>query len=77
MVKKSFLKLVSLGFTCVVPIAWYTMSEWLATYAYRIEISLDIFLIVGLAALFIAVATVCWQSLSAALMNPVENLRSE
>lgn len=72
-----FLKLVIIGFVVAVPIAWYMMSLWLEDFAYRIEIEIEVFLLAGLAAGMIALATVSWQSMRAALANPVESLREE
>jgi len=77
LLSKDFLKLVALGFVIAVPIAWYAMNQWLADFAYKIEISPGIFLLAGGLALLIALATVSWQSIRAALANPVDSLRSE
>ncbi|HEX6982448.1 MAG TPA: ABC transporter permease [Balneolaceae bacterium] len=77
LLSKDFLKLVLIGFVIAVPIAWYFMQQWLQDFAYRIEIGFGIFLLAGALALFIALATVSWQSIRAALANPVDSLRSE
>jgi putative ABC transport system permease protein len=77
LLSKDFLKMVSLGFIIAVPIAWYAMNRWLADFAYKIEIGPGIFLLAGGLALLIALATVSWQSIRAALVNPVESLRSD
>ncbi len=77
LLSKDFLKLVALGFIIAVPIAWFAMNMWLADFAYKIEIGPGIFLLAGGLALLIALATVSWQSIRAALANPVESLRSE
>jgi putative ABC transport system permease protein len=77
LLSKDFLKLVALGFIIAAPIAWYAMQQWLADFAYRIELGPDVFLVAGGAALAIALATVSWQAVRAALANPVESLRSE
>ncbi|MDR8393446.1 ABC transporter permease [Aliifodinibius sp. S!AR15-10] len=77
LLNKDFLILVLLGFLIAIPIAWYAMNQWLADFAYRIEIGPEVFVIAGSAALLIALATVSWQSVKAALMNPVNSLRSE
>lgn len=77
LMSKDFMVLVLLGFVCAVPIAWYLMNQWLADYAYRIDIGPGIFVIAGGVALLIALVTVSWQSIKAALMNPVKSLRSE
>ncbi|MDR8393694.1 ABC transporter permease [Aliifodinibius sp. S!AR15-10] len=73
----NFLKLVSLASVIAVPITWYLIHEWLQRFAYRIEIGLGIFLLATGAILLIALATVSWQSIRAAVANPVESLRSE
>ncbi|MGF1671133.1 MAG: ABC transporter permease [Balneolaceae bacterium] len=77
LLNKDFLKLVLLGFLIAVPVAWYAMNQWLADFAYRIEIGAGIFLLSGAAAVLIALFTVSWQSIRAATLNPVESLRSE
>ncbi|MEX2363121.1 MAG: hypothetical protein WD597_05835, partial [Balneolaceae bacterium] len=59
------------------PIAWYAMNIWLADFAYRIEIGPGVFILAGSAALIIALLTVSWQSIKAAVANPVESLKSE
>jgi putative ABC transport system permease protein len=77
LLSKDFLKLVALGFVIAVPIAWYAMNQWLADFAYKIEIGPAIFFLAGGLALLISLATVSWQSIRAALANPVDSLRSE
>lgn len=74
---REFLKLVLIGFLVATPIAWYTMNQWLADFAYRIDIGPGIFAVAGGAALLIALLTVSWQSVKAAVSNPVDSLRSE
>lgn len=77
LLSKDFLKLVLIGFVIAVPIAWYAMNEWLADFAYRIEIGPWVFVMAGVAAMLVALFTVSWQSVAAASANPVESLRSE
>jgi len=77
LLSKDFLKLVMIGFLVAIPIAWYTLNRWLDTFAYRIEVGVGLFLLAGLAAALIALATVSWQSLKAAIANPVDSLRDE
>ncbi len=77
LMSKDFVILVLVGFLFAIPIAWYVMSQWLQNFAYRIEIGLSVFLLAGFAAVVIAVLTISWQSIKAALMNPVNSLRSE
>lgn len=71
-----FIKLVLLGFILSVPVAWYIMNQWLHDFAYRIELGSGVFLLAGVAAFIIALLTVSWQSLKAALANPVDSLRN-
>lgn len=77
LLSKDFLKLVIIGFLIAVPLAWYAMNQWLADFAYRIEIGAAIFLVAGVSAVCIALLTVSWQSIRAAVANPVDSLRSE
>lgn len=77
LLSKDFVLLVLIGFAIAVPIAWYVMNQWLTDFAYRIDIGADIFVLAGGAALLIAILTVSWQSIKAALANPVDSLRSE
>jgi len=72
-----FLKLVALAFLIAAPVAWWVMSAWLLNYHYRIDISWMTFLFAGLIALSIALLTVSYQSIKAAVANPVRSLRSE
>jgi len=74
---KDFLKLVLIGFMVAVPISWYAMNSWLSNFAYRIEVGPGIFLLAGSVAVFIALATISWQSVRAAVANPADSLRSE
>jgi putative ABC transport system permease protein len=57
--------------------AWYFMSRWLESFAYRMEIQLWIFVLAGLIALVIAIITISYKSVRSALMNPVTSLRSD
>ncbi len=74
---KDFLKLVLIAIALATPIAWYFMQLWLTDFAYRIEIQWWMFALAGLAAIIVAFVTVGFQSLRAALANPVKSLRSE
>lgn len=74
---QDFVKLVVLAIVIATPLAWFFMQKWLDGYSYRIEISAWVFILVGLAAIMIALATVSFHSIKAALMNPVKSLRSE
>lgn len=74
---REFVKMVLIAILIATPLAWFFMQKWLDNYSYRIEINPMIFVLVGLVAVIIAVATVSFQSIKAALMNPVKSLRSE
>jgi putative ABC transport system permease protein len=77
LLSKDFIRLVLIAFIISTPIAWYAMSGWLQDFAYRIDISLWVFAMAGGGALLIALLTVSYQSVKAALANPVKSLRSE
>lgn len=77
LLSKDFIKLVILGFIIAIPISWFAMNQWLADFAYQIEIGIGIFVLAGVAALVITLFTVSWQSIKAAVENPVNSLRSE
>ena len=77
LLNKDLIKLVLIAFIIATPVAWYSMYQWLQDFAYRTEISWWIFLLAGLIALFIALATVSLQSWRAATRNPVEALHYE
>ncbi|GAB2586730.1 ABC transporter permease [Spirosoma areae] len=77
LLSKDFLVLVVVAFLLASPIAWYAMHQWLADFAYRIDMPWWAFGLAGLLAVGIAFATVAYQSVRAALMNPVKSLRSE
>jgi putative ABC transport system permease protein len=77
MLSMDFLKLVFIAIIVGSPVAWYAMNIWLREFAYRIDIQWWVFLIAGVAAMAIAVITISFQSIKAALANPVKSLRSE
>ncbi len=77
LLSKDFLKLVLIAIVIASPIAWYAMNEWLQDFAYKIDIEWWVFALAGGLAVGIALLTVSFQSVKAALMNPVESLRSE
>ena len=77
LLSKDFLKLVVMSCIVAFPIAWWMMHNWLQNYQYRIEISWWIFLIAGLVAIVIALVTVSFQAIKAAIANPVKSLRTE
>ena len=72
-----FIKLVMIAILIASPIAWWAMHQWLQSFAYRITITWWMFAIAGLGAMLIALLTVSFQSVKAALANPVKSLRSE
>lgn len=77
MLSKDFITLVILSFLIACPIAYYSLSNWLENYSYRTEISWWIFMVTGICAVLITLFTVSYQAIKAALMNPVDSLRSE
>ena len=77
LLSKDFLQLVFVALLIASPLAWYFMKEWLADFAYRIDIQWWIFVLAGILALSIAFFSVSAQSIRAALANPVNALRDE
>lgn len=77
LLSKEFLKLVLIATIIAFPVAWYAMNSWLQSFAYRIHIQWWVFLFAALAALFIALLTVSFQAIKAAIANPVKSLRTE
>jgi putative ABC transport system permease protein len=77
MLSKDFVKLVFIASFIAFPVAWWTMHEWLQNFAYRIKISWWVFLVAGVSAILIALITISFQSIKAAIANPVKALRSE
>lgn len=72
-----FLKLVLIAVMISAPIAWWLMNRWLQDFAYRIDTEWWMFAVAGLAAVAIALLTVSWQAIRAAVANPVDSLRDE
>ena len=72
-----FLKLVFIALIIAMPIGWLGMQNWLADFAYRIQMGWEIFMIAGMLVLFIAISTVSYQAVRISMVNPVEALRSE
>ncbi|CCG98103.1 Macrolide export ATP-binding/permease protein macB [Fibrella aestuarina BUZ 2] len=77
LLSRDFLKPVLIAIGLASPLAWWATSNWLAKFAYRIELSWWLFALAGLLAVGIAFLTVSFQSIKAALMSPVKSLRSE
>lgn len=72
-----FLKLVLIAAIIAAPIAWYAMSTWLQGFSYKTELSWWIFILAGVLAVVVALLTVSFQALKAALQNPIKSLRTE
>ncbi len=77
MLSKDFVLLVSLSFAIASPVAWWLMSKWLQNYPLHIHIGYWMFILTGAASLLIAIVTVSFQALKAALANPVKSLKTE
>ena len=77
LLSREFLTLVTIAALIAFPIAWFAMNKWLENFAYRISMGWWIFFIAGASAMAIALITVCFQSIKAAVANPVKTLRSE
>lgn len=77
MLSRDFIKLVLIALVIAIPIGWWAMNKWLQDFAYRIHIQWWIFAVAGLMAIIIAFATISFQSVKAALTNPVKSLKSE
>ncbi|MES2111151.1 MAG: ABC transporter permease [Bacteroidota bacterium] len=74
---RDFMKLVLLSFVIAAPVSWLIMNKWLQSFAYRIDISWWVFAIAGVISVTIALCTISFQAIKAALVNPVRSLRSE
>lgn len=77
MLMKDFIKLVTLSLIIGCPLAWFVMNKWLTAYAYRVELEWWMFASAGILAITIALITVSYQSINAALNNPVKSLRTD
>jgi putative ABC transport system permease protein len=77
MLSKEFLKLVLIACAIAFPLSWWAMSTWLKDFAYRIHISWVVFVFAAVAAISIAIITVSFQAIKAAIANPVKSLRTE
>lgn len=77
MLSEDFIKLVFIAILIATPVAWWAAHKWLQDYAYRIHISWWIFLLAGLGAIVVALLTVSFQAIKAAVANPVKSLRTE
>jgi len=77
LLSQDFLKLVFISFVIASPIAWFSMTNWLQNFVYRIDLTWWIFALAGATAIMVALFTVSFQAIKAATMNPVKSLRSE
>ncbi|MBA2562035.1 MAG: FtsX-like permease family protein, partial [Chitinophagaceae bacterium] len=77
LLSKDFIKLVIVAAVIAFPVAWYAMNKWLQDFAYRINISWWIFLLARIIAVCIALFTISFQAIKAAIANPVKSLRTE
>jgi putative ABC transport system permease protein len=77
LLSKDFLKLVAISAIVAFPVAWYFMNNWLQDFAYRINMPWWIFIVAGIVAAFIALITISFQAIKAAISNPVKSLRTE
>lgn len=77
MLSKDFLALIFISAVIALPLAWWSMNHWLQSFAYRITISVWIFVIAGVLASIIALTTISFQAIKAAVANPVKSLRTE
>lgn len=77
LLSKDFVKLVLIALLIASPIAWYFMNDWLQDFAYRINIGWTVFALAGMSAIAIALTTVGFHAIKAAMSNPVKNIRTE
>jgi len=77
LLSKDFLKLVAISIVIASPVAWWIMNKWLQDFAYRTNISWTVFVITTITALMIALITISFQAIRAAVANPVKSLRTE
>ncbi|MEO9205668.1 MAG: ABC transporter permease [Gammaproteobacteria bacterium] len=77
LLSKDFLRLVIISFIIAAPIAWWAMSKWLDGYSYRVTISWKVFALAAIVSVLIAILTVSYQAVKAAMANPVKSLRAE
>jgi putative ABC transport system permease protein len=73
----NFIKLICISLIIAIPLSWILMHKWLQDYAYRINITWNLFAIAGITVILIALLTICFQAIKAAVANPVDSLRSE
>jgi putative ABC transport system permease protein len=77
LLSEDFVKLVVIAFVIATPVAWWAMHRWLQAFVYKVEIQWWMFALAGISAMAIALFTVVFQAIKAAVANPVKGLRSE
>ncbi len=77
MLSKDFLRLIFISLLIAFPVSWWLMNQWLQSFAYRVSITPYIFVIAGISVILITLFTISFQSIKAALANPVKSLRTE
>jgi len=77
LLSKDFLRLVIISFVVASPVAWFFMSKWLENYTYRISVEWWVFAAAGLLSILIALITISFQAIKAAIANPIKSLRTE
>jgi putative ABC transport system permease protein len=77
LLSKSFLKLILLSAIVAFPLAWWAMHTWLQDFAFRVNMGWWIFILAGASALLIALTTISFQAIKAAIANPIKSLRTE
>src|SRR5687767_7717617 len=77
LLSKSFLKLILISAIVAFPLAWWAMNTWLRDFAFRVDIGWWVFILAGASALLIALATISFQAIKAAIANPIKSLRTE
>jgi len=77
LISKDFVKLVLIASVIAFPVAWWVMNKWLQDFTYRVNIGWSVFAVAAAAALLIALLTVSFQAVKAAIANPVKSLRTE
>ncbi|MEO6454542.1 MAG: FtsX-like permease family protein [Ginsengibacter sp.] len=77
MLSKDFLVLICLALLVAIPISWWAANEWLQSFAYRISVNPVVFVITGVSVILVTLLTISFQSIKAAIANPVKSLRTE
>ena len=77
LLSKGLIKLVIIAILIATPLAWWAMNNWLSDFAYHVEIGWLVFVIAGLASVLIALITISFQAVKAALANPIKSLKTE